>query len=211
MVGCKPHVSASLSALDALPGKAAIIGVVTAAFTKESVLDFMRFHPAVLLTAHQKCPAYDMWPGMLSETKGKMLAFRKVERFAWSQSSRFVMTIAQRGVARRRVIHPGCSTCDARMPLPKRKEYGVSSMNTNLPMRALGFTAMFAVVVASATSAVAKDEKSDSGVVKGAAKGAAVGAVLPGVSASTGAKAGAVTGGVKKATDKSEKKEEKKD
>lgn len=68
----------------------------------------------------------------------------------------------------------------------------------------LGTAIPFALMMA--TSALAKDEKKEGGVVKGAAKGAAVGAVLPGVSAKTGAAVGAVSGGVKKAGDKKEKK-----
>ena len=81
-------------------------------------------------------------------------------------------------------------------------------MKTSRLSAALALSVILPFATMAATSAIAKDEKSEGGMVKGAAKGAAAGAVLPGVSAKTGAKVGAVTGGVKKVGDK---KEDKKD
>ena len=74
---------------------------------------------------------------------------------------------------------------------------------------ALAFGIMLPVALVGATSAIAKDDKKDAGVVKGAAKGAAVGAIIPGVGVATGAAVGAVSGGVKKAGEENDKKEKK--
>ena len=83
-------------------------------------------------------------------------------------------------------------------------------MQTRTLAHTLAFAMMLPVAVIGASAALAKNEKSDSGVVQGAAKGAAVGAIIPGVGVATGAAIGAAAGGIKKAGEKSDKKEEKK-